>query len=129
MKILINRGNLENAKSYPYWEEFLALAKDHEIKEIKGILPEQEIIDLVNWCDVWITIDSFLQHLCHYHKLKSGIVIWGKSDPKIFGYDYNKNLLKDRKKLRLDQFRWWKDIKLDKDDFVSADDLYKSLNC
>ena len=129
MKILINRGNLQNAKSYPYWEEFLVLAKEHEIKEIKGILSEKEIIDLVNWCDIWITIDTFLPHLCAYNKLKKGIVIWGKSDPLLFGYPQNINLLKDRKYLRPDQFTFWTGVKNEPGSFVSADDLYKSLNC
>ena len=128
MKILINRGNVQNAKSYPYWEEFLKLAKDHEIIEIKGLLPIKDIVTLIEGCDKWISIDSFLPHLCKYLKLKPGIVIWGKSDPLIFGYPENVNLVRDRKRLRPDQFRWWKDIKWDKDDFISADDLIKSLN-
>lgn len=128
MKILINPGNIQNAKSYPYWEEFLELVKDQEVKQIKGILPEQEIIDLVNWCDKWISIDSFLPHLCKYHNLKSGIVIWGKSDPLIFGYPENVNLIKDRNRLRPDQFVFWTNVKWDKDDFIIATDLIKSLN-
>ena len=60
MKILINRGNKQNAKSYPFWDELLLLLKDYEVKEIKGILPEKDIIDLINWSDIWITIDTFL---------------------------------------------------------------------
>ena len=127
MKILICRGNSINAKSYPYWEEFLALVKDQEVKEIKGFLTEEELIELVNWCDKWISIDSFLQHFCAYHHLKPGIVLWGKSNPKHFGYEHNKNLHKNR--FREKQFLWWRDIPHEPDDFVSADDLYKSLNC
>lgn len=129
MKILICKGNLKNAKSYPdkNWEDFLILAKDHEIKEIKGILKEQEIIDLVNWSDKWISTDSFLPHLVTYHKLKPGIVLWGKSNPSIFGYSTNVNLSKGR--FRPDQFRHWVNIPHEPSDFVSASDLYKSLNC
>jgi ADP-heptose:LPS heptosyltransferase len=125
MKILINRGNVFNAKSYPFFDELINELKwrGHEIKEIKGILSEQEIIDLVNDCDVWITIDTFLQHLCAYYKLKKGIVIWGKSDPTIFGYPENINLLKDKKYLRVNQFRsWtdaWNDIENRPESFVS----------
>jgi len=107
MKILVVPGNTINAKSYPFWEEFYELAKSHEVKKIEGILPEQQIIDEINSCDVWISIDSFIQHLVAYHKLKPGIVIWGKSDPKIFGYPSNANLLKSRKHLRSQQFMWW----------------------
>lgn len=128
MNILINRGNLINAKSYPYWEELLVLLKDHKVKEIKGILPEKEIIDLVNWSDVWITIDSFLQHLCTYHKLKKGIVVWGKSDPLIFGYKHNINLLKNRKYLRPDQYVFWTNVPIDIDVFVSPEAILKEIN-
>lgn len=132
MKILINRGNVQNAKSYPFWGEFIALAKDHEIKEIKGILPEQEIIDLINWCDMWISIDSFIQHLVAYHKLKRGIVLWGKSSPDYFGYSENINLLKDKKYLRNNQFRDWttsyNDIENNPDSFVSPETVIKSIS-
>ncbi len=132
MHILIIRGNNQNCKSYPYWEELLLLLKDHEVKEIKGILSEQEIIDLINWSDVWINIDSFVQHLAAYHKLKKGIVLWGKSDPKLFGYPHNINLLKDKKYLRQNQYRdWvspWNDVEQNLDMWVSPETVLDALN-
>jgi len=127
MKILIVPGNVQNAKSYPYWDSLLSLLKDHEIRKIEGILKEQEIIDAINWCDTWISIDSFVQHLVTYHHLKPGIVLWGKSDPLIFGYPTNINLLKDRKYLREDQFKWWKDEPIDIDVFVQPEEIIKRL--
>lgn len=127
MKILIVPGNVHNAKSYPYWDELLELIKDHEIRKIQGILTEQEIIDLVNWCDIFISIDSFLPHLAHYHKLKRGVVIWGKSDPKIFGYEENINLIKDINHLRSEQFKWWIDEPHDPKVFVSPEEIVKWL--
>lgn len=122
-KILIAKGN-PNAKAYPYWDELTG----HEIKVLEGKLSTQEIIDLVNWSDVWVATDTFLQHFCAYHKLKRGIVIWGKSDPKLFGYEHNINLLKDRKYLRRHQFLWWKDEPIDKEAFVSIDVLQKAIS-
>jgi hypothetical protein len=127
MKILICPGNVQTAKSYPYWNEFLTLAKGYEIKKIEGMLEEQAIIDLVNWCNVWISIDTFLPHLVRRHNLKPGIVIWGKSDPLIFGYKENANLLKDRKYLRTEQFRWWFDEKHDPDVFVAPEVIFKEI--
>ena len=124
-KILINRGNVINAKSYPFWDELNL--KDHEVKEIKGILSSQELIDLVNWCDTWVSIDSFLPHFCAYHKLKPGIVLWGTSDPLIFGYKHNTNLLKNRKYLRNEQFKWWKDEVNNPDTFLSTDTILQSI--
>ena len=128
MKILINRGNLQNAKSYPYWDELISLLKDDEVKEIKGIMPIKEIVELVNWCDVWLSIDSFLPHLCAYYKLKTGIVIWGKSDPELFGYKHNNNILKSHENLRKDQFRWWKDVVWNKADFYPAETILSEIN-
>ena len=135
MNILITRGNIKNAKTYPepLWNElsFELIYRQHEVKEVKGILTEQEIIDLVNWSDIWIGTDSFLQHLVAYYKLKKGIVIWSKSDPDIFGYPDNINLLKDRKYLRVNQFRsWtdtWNDIENNPDSFVSPSVVLKAI--
>lgn len=129
MKILICRGNVDSPKSYPYWDELMQLIKHHEIKELKGILTEQEIIDLVDWCDTWITIDSFLPHLCAFKKLKPGIVIWGKSDPEIFGYTHNTNLLRSRVNLRpgIDQFKWWNGVPHETRVFVSAKEVSKAI--
>src|SRR5258707_727923 len=88
-RILVSPGNVQNAKSYPHWVRLLELFKDHEVKTIEGIMPEPVIIGLVNWCDVWVSIDSFLPHLVAHHNLKRGVVLWGKSDPLIFGYPKN----------------------------------------
>lgn len=123
MKILIVPGNVQNAKSYPYWDRFIKMANKHEIKVVDGILSDQDIIDLVNWCDIWVSIDSFLPHFVRYHKLKRGVVLWGKSDPGIFGYKENINLLKDRKYLRAEQFKWWIDEPLDPKAFVDPEEI------
>lgn len=128
MKILINRGNLNNAKSYPFWEELLVLLKDHEVKEIKGILKEQEIKDLVKEADCVVTIDTFLIHFIKYYKLTTPtIVIWGLSDPLIFGYKDQTNLLKGRKYLRSGQFLWWKDIPNNPEVFVTPETVYNAV--
>jgi len=128
MKLLFSPGNIKNAKSYPHWNALEKLLGGHEIKKIEGILQEQEIIDLIHWCDIWISIDSFLPHLARYHGLKNGIVIWGKSDPLIFGYPENVNLIKDRKYLRAEQFRWWKDEPVDDGVFVSPEEILEAIH-
>ena len=128
MKILICEGNIKNAKSYPYFEQLYVLLKNHEIKKIEGILKEQEIIDLINWSSVWISVDSFVQHLAAYHKLKKGIVIWGTSHPEIFGYPTNINLLGDRKYLRPNPFLWWKDEVNNPDAFVAPEEIIRAID-
>jgi len=134
MKILIARGTSKieegkkNAKEYPYWDRLLELCQDHEIKEISGKLNNKDLTELINWCTVWISIDSFLPHFVKYNSLKCGIVLWGLSDPLIFGYNTNINLLKDRKYLRKDQFVWWRGIEHNPEAFVSAEEVFKAIN-
>lgn len=127
MKIFTVPGNLVTPKSYPHWDRFLELAKGHDVHVLNGMLTIPEIIDQVNWCDVWISIDSFLPHLVAYYKLKPGIVIWGLSDPLIFGHPENVNLLKDRKYLRSDQFHWWKDQPNVLDAFVEPEIIMREV--
>ena len=65
--------------------DFTAQIGDASDKQaMRQVLSEKEIIDLINWATVYLATDSFPQHLCAYHKLKKGIVIWGKSDPEIY---------------------------------------------
>lgn len=115
----------ENPKNYPYWGKLVSLLKQkgHYIIQI-GIDGENQIKDvdeyqfnlsfselekLTQSCDLFISVDNFYQHFCNsISPKKRGIVLWGKSDPKIFGYDYNENLLKSQKYLRKNQFDiWW----------------------
>ena len=134
MKILISGEakklmcGKRNAKDYPHWDKLLELLKDHEIKKIEGRHSVQEMVDMVNWCDVWISIDSFLPHMVKYYGLKRGIVLWSKSDPLIFGYPENINLLKDKRKLRPDQFRWWEDVEYDESAFVQPEEIQSIIN-
>ena len=127
MKVLIVPGNVQNAKSYPFWTQLYILLKDHEIREVKGILTEKEIIEQIKWCDVWISIDSFIQHLVAYHKLKRGIVLWGTSYPDIFGYSTNLNLLKDRGYLRPNPFLWWKAEAWNPEAFVAPEVVVEAI--
>jgi ADP-heptose:LPS heptosyltransferase len=127
VKILVVPGNVHTAKSYPHWPQLLKLLEGHEVRKILGELPLSEIIEAVNWCDVWVSIDSFLQHLVAYYKLKPGVVIWSKSNPAIFGYSTNINLLKDRKYLKPQQFKWWRDEPDDLDAFVAPEIIVQEI--
>jgi ADP-heptose:LPS heptosyltransferase len=113
------RDKSYNPKNYPYWKELVkGLADDYDIIQI-GVegeeqlvedfrvdLPISDIKNLLRCADTWISVDNFLPHLAHLLK-KPGIVLWGESDPNIFGYPENKNLLKSRRNLRPDQFGIW----------------------
>jgi len=113
------RDGKENPKNYPYWKELvIELEKFNEVVQIgiKGEVPLvskfyfnlslKEISALVNLSDFWISVDNFLPHLAN--KLgKRGAVLWSQSDPLIFGYPQNVNILKDRRCLRSNQFNIW----------------------
>lgn len=127
----------ENPKNYPYWKELIALidepivqigTDDSEklVEDFRKNLPFSEIEKLVGECRIWIAIDSFLQHLGWYLG-KPGIVLWGQSDPKIFGHKENINLLKDKKYLRTDQFLWWRYADYNKEAFVEPAEVIKHL--
>lgn len=129
MKIIISpysrqlRGTTKlNPKNYPHWEELVKLLKEKNVEITQvGVMGEKEIpgVDkvvfnsslkelkkLILECDTWVSVDNFFQHYCNLIG-KSGIVLFGQSDPIIFGHLQNRNLLKDIKYLRPDQFNTW----------------------
>ena len=134
----------ENPKNYPYWDQLIKLLKENEyyiiqiltsketpLKDLDEYLYDRtfkEIMDEVNKCDIWISVDSFLPHLIHSEKLdKQGIVIFSQSDPNIFGYPENINLLKNRKYLRKDQFNIWEQTQHCSKAYVSPNIIFKEI--
>ncbi len=132
------------AKNYPFTEGLVRLLKgqDHYLIQIGSEgeddlnchkklfnLKFSALKGLLNDVDGFIGIDNFFPHFVnHYDKTKSGIVIWSKSDPLVFGYGSNINLLKDKKYLRKNQFSYWDDEKLEPDSFVEPDIILNALN-
>ena len=111
------RTGMPHPKDYPHWKELAELLDQHVIQigiegeaqiveDFRRGLSLKEIEALVRTCDYWIAVDSFLPHLAK-HIGKRGVVIWSFSDPLIFGYPENINILKDRKYLRAKQFDIW----------------------
>lgn len=136
------RNNKENPKNYPYWPELIQqinlpvvqVGVDGEtqlVNDFRKNLSLEELKKLILECKAWISVDSFFQHYC-WDLGKPGIVIWGQSDPNIFGHPENINLLKDRSYLREKQFWWWEQCEYKKEAFVEPkvvlDALYASLN-
>lgn len=132
-------------KNYPHWEKLVALLKanNHSIIQIgiKGEgelvedcrfdLPMPKLVELIkNEMDIFISVDNFFPHFCHhYYKKhnKHGIVIFSRSNPKIFGYRENTNLLKSGKYLRNDQFLFWDQCEYVEDAFVSPEEVMKHI--
>lgn len=131
------RNGKENPKNYPYWGELVKeLATTDEIIQI-GVEPElklvpdcrfglslDEIAELVSECSVWISVDNFLQHLVNNRKIdKRGVVIWGISDPRLFGYKSNKNIFKNKKYFRPNQFGTWEQAEFKENVFVNPEEV------
>ena len=130
----------ENPKNYPYWSELLSLIpKSQHIIQV-GIEGETQLVEdfqkdlsltelrkLIHECDIWISCDSFFQHL-GWECGKQGIVLWSVSDPIIFGHPENINLLLDRKYLVENQFLWWEATAHDPEKFVKPDVIMQYIN-
>jgi len=112
-----------NPKNYCHWPKLVQLLNREGYRIIQiGVTGEEriggvasfltrlsyeDIGALVNNCATWLSVDNFLPHFCHANRLKSGIVLWGPSDPRIFGYPENINLLRGRDYLRPHQMQTW----------------------
>ena len=132
------RNGKENPKNYAYWEELVyELQKSMHVVQV-GIegekqlvedfrtnLPIDELCKLLKECRTWIGVDSFFQHLA-WREGKQGIVLWGPSDPLIFGHPENINLLKSRDYLAPNQFLWWEQTEYKAERFVKPEEV---LNC
>ena len=126
------RNGKINPKNYPSWPDVVTSLNALDVHTIqigeRGEPPLPvtesrvgssfaEVRELVRTCDTWVSVDNFMGHLGSYLK-KKGVVIFGKSDPLLFGYPTNVNLLKARGYLRPDQWRWWEDVSYSPEVFV-----------
>ncbi len=131
------RNGMPNAKTYPYWREVIALLDDEVVqvgvegeeqlvKDMRIAQPLKEIHALLVRCDYWVSVDSFLPHLAH-HIPKPGVVLFSVSDPTIFGYPENLNLLKDRCHLRPNQFAIWEEQSYNPEAFLEPKAVLKAI--
>jgi len=140
----IAETNEKSPKDYPYWEKLIELIKEKEIKIIQAIgyddepiikgvdesvkykLDELKTFLLNDDCLCFISVDNFMGHFGKFIG-KRGIVLWGTSDPNIFGYEENINLLKSRDNLRKFQFAKWCIEEYREDVFVNPEIVIKAL--
>jgi hypothetical protein len=134
------RTGKENPKNYPYWKELVyelqktmhvvqvgVEGEDQLVPDFRKNLPISELRKLLQECRTWISCDSFLQHL-GWDEGKKGIVLWGPSDPLVFGHPENINLLKDRSHLVENQFIWWEATEHKNERFVEPKEVVEHLN-
>jgi ADP-heptose:LPS heptosyltransferase len=131
------RNGQKHPKNYPYWEEVLKHINEPVIQvgvegeaqlvsDFRKNLSLAELGKLVNESKTWLSCDSFIQHFC-WDLGKPGIVVFGQSDPNIFGHPENINLLKDRKYLREKQFWIWEQAEFIEEAFVTPDVVIDAL--
>lgn len=127
-----------NPKTFPYWKQFVEIAnkegyeviqvspltalKIEGVKIVTGFLPSEAIINLVRKSEFYVTVDSFAQHLLN--PFISGYVIWAFSDPAIFGYRNNVNIIKSDKYLRKEQFKNWESIPNYEEAYFKAEEVW-----
>lgn len=131
----------ENAKNYPYWDELVHDLKGAGcyIQQIgvtgENFIGADEVIfnasfdrlkDILDNADTFISVDSFFPHFAHYHG-KHGVVIFSQSDPNLFGYPENLNIIKSREYLRKEQFWLWSQAKYNKEAFISSKDVLRKV--
>lgn len=135
------RNGNANAKNYPWWKEVIAMLREKgchvtqvglsgevsfDVNEVVNGAKLKTLEKMIAECDVWCSVDNFFQHLAHLQR-KPGVVIFGRSNPDIFGHSENKNLLKDRNNLREKQFDIWEACPANDDVFVSPDVVVNAL--
>lgn len=145
MKILISpfskelRNGKINPKNYPFWQELIELmvTDGHEIMQL-GVMGEplfekvktaynlsnKDLLSLLNSYDLWVSVDNFFPHFAAYHKKTDGIVLWSQSNPNIFGYKDNINIIKNITYLRPNQFDTWENSSYDINAYYTAKELY-----
>jgi ADP-heptose:LPS heptosyltransferase len=131
------RNGQNNPKNYPWWTELIKnisepiiqVGIDDEtqlVEDFRKNLSLRELSKLIHECRTWISVDSFFQHFA-WDQGKYGIVLWGQSDPIIFGHAENTNLLKDRSYLREKQFWMWEQCDYIKEAFVDPEEVLKYI--
>ncbi len=135
------RNGLENPKNFPNWPAVvyqLRLAGHHVIQigiekerdiganERMNNLPLKKISELIHTCKTWASVDNFFHHLAAPTN-KKGVVIWSMSDPLLFGYIKNSNILLDRKHLRPNQFSIWEESAFNPNIFPSTETVFKEI--
>jgi hypothetical protein len=149
MKIIISphsrvlRNGKRNPKDYPWWYDVVKQLKTRPEtvitqvgvsgeKSVAGVdsvrhdLSFDDLEKLVLGCDTWAAVDNFFPHFCHLLR-RPGVVLFGKSDPRLFGYEENVNLLKDRSRLRKNQYDIWETEEYDEFCFVGPEMISEAV--
>ena len=101
--------------------------EEQMVPEFRKNLSFDQVGNLIAMCTTAICVDSYLQHHCWFLN-KKAIVLWGISDPLIFGHSIHLNLLKDRSSLRQNQFDLYYSNEHNPEAFVTPDDVIRAID-
>lgn len=132
-----------NAKNFPWWKEVVRRLnyEGHEVVQVAGKgedrvqgvgqfiqgFPLDRLAKYAVDFDSWLSVDSFWPHFCATNNLPTGVVVWSQSNPRIWGYPHNTNLLKAESYLRSNQYEPWFDVPYNEDAFVSPEEVVEAL--
>lgn len=120
------RNGKNNPKNYPWFAEVIALTPEIEwvqigtagetriagVKDCQLALSLPALKVLVEKAEGFLSVDNFFPHfVALYCSRLRGVVVWGKSNPKHFGYPQNQNL--SLEKFRAQQWKWYEDEEFD----------------
>lgn len=133
-----------NPKNYPHWPQVVAALSTQGCEVIQIGKNDEPRIEgagqyIVNWpldklrklveeCAAWLSVDSFLPHFCATERLQPGVVVWSQSDPSIWGYPHNINLIKSRAYLRQFQYAPWYETTFNPEAFVEPEVVVAAVN-
>ena len=135
-----NLNGSGSPKDYPFAKQLaeLIIAQGHNLIQVGSegetqLAPDfrknpsfDEVGKFISTADTAICVDSYLQHHCWLLN-KRAIVLWGISDPLIFGHPFHINLLKDRSFLRPNQFDLYYANEHKPEAFVSPEEVLEAL--
>lgn len=129
--------NKVNPKNYPYWRELITMlpspitqvgvsGETPLVPDFRQNLSLPDLSKLILECDFWISCDSFIQHYA-WDLGKPGVVLWGPSDPIIYGHAENLNITKGREFQCADQFLMWHLVENRSDWWHTPEDVIKQI--
>lgn len=109
--------NKVNPKNYPWWPELVqqlpmpivqvgVQGETQLVPDFRTNMNLQELAQVLHTCEFWIGCDSFVQHYA-WDLGKPGAVLWGPSNPDIYGHPENLNITKGKQFQCADQFLMW----------------------
>ena len=129
--------NKINPKNYPWWPQLISLLPQPVVQV--GVTGEQQLVSdfrvnlnlselaaLIKSSNFWISCDSFVQHYA-WDLGKPGVVLWGPSNPIIYGHPENLNITKGAQFQSKDQFLMWHLIENRTDWWYSPDQVVSQI--